>query len=127
VDERDGGQVAEAVWKALGERDWEAAKELLHDDYVQEWPQSGERIIGRDNAIAINRQFPGGLPSMRFRRTLAGGDLAVLEVELTYGDGSRYLGVSVIELRDGKVVRETDYFAQPFQAPQWRAQWVERM
>jgi ketosteroid isomerase-like protein len=127
VDEWDGGQVAEAVWKALGARDWEAAKGLLHDDYVQEWPQSGERIVGRDNAIAINQHFPGGLPSMRFRRTLAGGDLAVLEVELTYGDGSRYLGVSVIELRDGKVVRETDYFAQPFQAPQWRAQWVERM
>jgi ketosteroid isomerase-like protein len=127
VDEWDGGQVAEAVWKALGAGDWEAAKGLLHDDYVQEWPQSGERIVGRDNAIAINQQFPGGLPSMRFHRTLAGGDLAVLEVELTYGDGSRYLGVSVIELRDGKVVRETDYFAQPFQAPQWRAQWVERM
>jgi ketosteroid isomerase-like protein len=127
VDEWDGGQVAEAVWKALEARDWEAAKGLLHDDYVQEWPQSGERIVGRDNAIAINQQFPGGLPSMRFRRTLAGGDLAVLEVELTYGDGSRYLGVSVIELRDGRVVRETDYFAQPFQAPQWRAQWVERM
>jgi hypothetical protein len=127
VDEWDGGQVAEAVWKALGGRDWEAASGLLHDDYVQDWPQSGERIVGRDNAIAINRHFPGGLPSMRFRRTLAGGDLAVLEVELTYGDGSRYLGVSVIELRDGKVVRETDYFAQPFQAPQWRAQWVERM
>ena len=127
MDEWDGGQVAEAVWKALGGRDWEAASGLLHDDYVQDWPQSGERIVGRDNAIAINRHFPGGLPSMRFRRTLAGGDLAVLEVELTYGDGSRYLGVSVIELRDGKVVRETDYFAQPFQAPQWRAQWVERM
>jgi hypothetical protein len=35
--------------------------------------------------------------------------------------------VSVIELRDGKVAKETDYFAQPFQAPQWRSQWVERM
>ena len=127
MEEWDGGQVAEAVWKALEARDWDTAKGLLHDHYVQEWPQSGERIVGRDNAIAINQQFPGGLPSMRFRRTLAGGDLAVLEVELTYGDGSRYLGVSVIELRDGKVVRETDYFAQPFQAPQWRAQWVERM
>jgi hypothetical protein len=34
--------------------------------------------------------------------------------------------VSVVEFRDGKVARETDYFAQPFQAPQWRAQWVER-
>jgi ketosteroid isomerase-like protein len=127
MDERDGGQVAEAVWKALDARDWEAARGLLHDDFVQEWPQSKERIVGRDNAIAINQNFPGGLPTMRFRRTLADGDLAVLEVELTYSDGSRYLGVSVIELRDGKVMRETDYFAQPFQAPQWRAQWVQRM
>jgi ketosteroid isomerase-like protein len=127
MDERDGGQVAEKLWKALGAGNWDAASRLLHEDFVQEWPQSGERIVGRDNAIAINQNFPGGLPTMRFRRTLAGGDLVVLEVELTYGDGSRYLGVSVIELRDGKVVKETDYFAQPFQAPQWRAQWVERM
>ena len=76
--------------------------------------------------MAIERSFPGGLPTMRFRRTLAAGDLAVLEVELTYADGSRYLGVSILELRDGKVVRETDYYAQPFQAPAWRAAWVER-
>jgi ketosteroid isomerase-like protein len=127
MDERDGRQVAEAMWKALQAGDWGAASGLLHEDFVQEWPQSGERIVGRDNAIAINQNFPGGLPTMRFRRTLAGGDLAVLELELTYSDGSRYLGVSVIELRDGKVAKETDYFAQPFQAPQWRAQWIERM
>ena len=127
MDQRDAGQVAEAVWRALGAGDWAAASGYLGEDFVQEWPQSGERIVGRDNAIAINQNFPGGLPSMRFRRTLAGGDLAVLEVELTYADGSRYLGVSVIEFHDGKVARETDYFAQPFQAPQWRAQWVQRM
>jgi hypothetical protein len=127
MDERDGGQVAEAVWRTLEAGDWDAAADLLHEDFVQEWPQSGERIVGRDNAIAINQNFPGGLPTMRFRRTLAGGELAVLEIELTYADGSRYLGVSVIELRDGKIAKETDYFAQPFPAPQWRAQWVERM
>jgi ketosteroid isomerase-like protein len=127
MDERDGGQVAEAVWRTLEAGDWDAAADLLHEDFVQEWPQSGERIVGRDNAIAINQNFPGGLPTMRFRRTLSGGELAVLEIELTYADGSRYLGVSVIELRDGKIAKETDYFAQPFQAPQWRAQWVERM
>ena len=69
----------------------------------------------------------GGLPTMRFRRTLAGGDLAVLEVELTYADGNRYFGVSVIEFRDGKILKETDYYAQPFQAPEWRAQWVETL
>jgi ketosteroid isomerase-like protein len=127
MEERDTGQVAEAVWRALQAGDWDTAAGLLHEDFVQEWPQSGERIVGRDNAIAINQNFPGGLPTMRFRRTLAGGDLAVLELELTYADGSRYLGVSVIELRDGKVAKETDYFAQPFPAPQWRAQWVQRM
>jgi ketosteroid isomerase-like protein len=127
VEERDAGQVAEAVWKALEAGEWDAASSHLQDDFVQEWPQSGERIVGRDNAIAVNQNFPGGLPTMRFRRTLAGGDMAVAEVELTYPDGSRYLGVSVVELRDGKIAKETDYFAQPFQAPQWRAQWVERM
>ena len=126
MDERDAGQVAEKLWRALQAGDWDAAGGCLHDDFVQEWPQSGERIVGRDNALAIERSFPGGLPAMRFRRTVADGDLAVLEVELTYADGSRYLGVSVMELRDGKVVKETDYYAQPFPAPAWRARWVER-
>jgi hypothetical protein len=64
---------------------------------------------------------------MRFRRTLSGDDLAVLEVDLRYADGSVFHGVSVLEFRGGKVVKETDYFAEPFAAPQWRAQWVERM
>jgi SnoaL-like domain len=127
MDERDARQVAESLWKALQASDWETAGAYLHDDSMQEWPQSGERITGRDNAIAIEQNFPGGLPTMRFRRTLAGRDLAVLEVELTYADGTRYLGVSILELRDGKVVKETDYYAQPFQAPEWRAQWVEQM
>ena len=127
----DTREIAAAFEDVLRDGDFSKVQKLTQeyaaDDFVQEWPQSGERIVGRDNAIAINQNYPGGLPTMRFRRTLAGGDLAVLEIELTYADGSRYLGVSVIELHDGKVVKETDYFAQPFQAPQWRAQWVERM
>jgi ketosteroid isomerase-like protein len=126
MEELDPRHVAEGLWRALQAGDWEAAGGYLHDDFVQEWPQSGERIVGRDNALAIERNFPVGLPTMRFRRTLAAGDLAVLEVELTYADGGRYLCVSVLELRDGKVVKETDYYAQPFQAPAWRARWVER-
>ena len=126
MEEPDPRHVAEGLWRALQAGDWDAAGGYLHDDFVQEWPQSGERIVGRDNALAIERNFPGGLPAMRFRRTLAAGDLAVLEVELTYADGGRYLGVSVLELRDGKVVKQTDYYAQPFPAPEWRARWVEQ-
>jgi hypothetical protein len=124
---QDVGQLAEQMWRLTGAGDWEGAAAFMHDDYVQEWPQSGERVVGKENSLAINRNFPGGLPEMTFRRIVAEGNLAVMEVSLEYSDGSVYQGVSVMEFRDGKVVRETDYFAQPFPAPQWRAQWCERM
>jgi limonene-1,2-epoxide hydrolase len=123
----DAGRIAESFWDALARSDWDTAAGLLHDDYVEEWPQSGERIVGRDDALAINRNFPGGLPSMQVRRAVSDGDLAVLEVALTYVDGSVWQGVSIMEIRDGAIAKQTDYFAQPFEAPQWRAQWVTRM
>jgi ketosteroid isomerase-like protein len=120
-------EIAQEVWRKLGAGDWDGARALLADDYVQEWPQSRERIEGPDDALAINRNFPGGMPTMTFRRATGSGEVVVLEVDLHYPDGSRYQGVSVIQVHDGKVVKEVDYFAQPFEAPQWRAQWVKRM
>lgn len=127
MPEHDIREVAEGFWRSLSAGQWEAAAAHLHPDFVQEWPQSGERIVGADNALAIDRNFPGGMPAMTLRRVLAAGNLAVTEVELTYADGSTYLGVSLLEFRDGRIVKETDYFGEPFPAPQWRAQWVERL
>lgn len=120
-------EIAQEVWRKLGAGDWEGARAMLADDYVQEWPQSRERIEGPDDALAINRNFPGGMPTMTFRRAMGSGEVVVLEVDLHYPDGSRYQGVSVMQVHGGKVVKEVDYFAQPFEAPQWRAQWVKRM
>jgi ketosteroid isomerase-like protein len=120
-------EIAQEVWRKLGAGDWAGARAMLADDYVQEWPQSRERIEGPDDALAINRNFPGGMPTMTFRRATGSGDLVVLEVDLRYPDGSRYQGVSVVQVHDGKLVKEVDYFAQPFEPPQWRAQWVKRM
>jgi ketosteroid isomerase-like protein len=125
--EDDPATIVEQLWAKIGAGDFDGARALMSEDFVLEWPQSGERIEGPDDALAIDRNFPGGLPSMRFRRTVAGGDLAVLEVELTYSDGSVYQAVSIAEVREGKVKRQTEYFAEPFDAPQWRAQWVTRM
>jgi ketosteroid isomerase-like protein len=127
MPEEEIRQVAEAFWTSLAAGDWDAAARYIHPDFVQEWPQSGERIVGAENALAIDRNFPGGMPSMQLRRVRSAGDLATTEVSLTYADGSTYLGVSLLEFRDGRIARETDYFAEPFPAPQWRAQWVERM
>jgi ketosteroid isomerase-like protein len=127
MTDQDVRTVTEAFWAAVTAGDWDTAAGHLHPDFVQEWPQSGERIVGADNALAIDRNFPGGMPSTNIRRVRTAGDLSVVEVELTYADGSTYVGVSLLEFRDGRIVKETDYFAEPFQAPQWRAQWVERM
>ena len=127
MTDQDVRTVAEAFWAAIAAGDWEAAASRLTEDFVQEWPQSGERIRGAENALAIDRNFPGGMPSMTSRRVVASGDLAIAESELVYADGSRYLGVSVMEFRDGRIAKETDFFAEPFAPPQWRSQWVERM
>jgi ketosteroid isomerase-like protein len=117
-------QTIERLWQLMEKQDWSGAGELLHDDFVQEWPQSGERIRGRENSMAINQNYPG-FPTQTVDRILAAGDLVTSEVTLNYG-GQIYHGVSIFEFRDGKVVKETDYFAQPFKAPGWRSQWVER-
>jgi ketosteroid isomerase-like protein len=120
-------ELAGRYWEALNNQDYAALKELYTEDAVQEWPQSGERIVGRYNIIAINENYPG-LPKASERRASAVGDLVVTEVTLDYGgDSGTYHAVSIFELRDGRIARETDYFGAPFEAPEWRAQWVERM
>ena len=99
------------------------------DDFVQEWPQSGERL-SKAAAIKIGENYPemsGTSPKFDYHRMLGGGDVFVVEGTVDYGDGIPVSYVGVGELRDGKVARMTEYFANPFEAPAWRADYVERM
>jgi hypothetical protein len=108
-----------------------AAVEMYADDIVQEWPQSGERIRGKQNVMAINENYPTGSgtnPTAKLRRILKPGAAWVIEGTIDYGDGIPVSSVSIIELGpDGKVRHQTDYFANPFEAPEWRKPWVEQM
>lgn len=107
-----------------------ALNEMAADDMVQEWPQSGERIRGRANIAALNENYPSGSgtsPKAKLRRIMKPGDAWVIEATIDYGDGIPVSAVSIIETKDGKIVRQTDYFANPFEAPAWRSQWVEKM
>ena len=99
--------------------------EIRHEDYTMEMPQSGERIRGRENMRAFQEAFPTP-PSIRVRRVLVGGGLWVLEGINDYGGGQVFNVVAIIELRDGKWWRDTRYYGEPFEAPEWRAPWVER-
>jgi hypothetical protein len=103
-----------------------AEHELRHDDYVMEMPQSGERVRGRDNMRAMQEAFPNP-PDAELRRIVGSGDVWVMELTSDYGDGDVYVVTDIVEFRDGKIAKETRYYAQPFEAPAWRAQWTERM
>ena len=112
-------------WAASDANDFETEHRIYLEDAVLEYPQSGERTRGRSN---IMNQRAGQPNKKRFsiRRIIGSGELWVTEFILTYDDKPSYT-VSIMEFSGGKVARETQYFADPFEASAWRAQWVERM
>jgi SnoaL-like domain len=112
-------------WAASDANDFEAEHEIYHDDAVLEYPQSGERIRGRRNIQASRFAQPNKKRFM-VRRVLGTADLWVTEFVLTY-DGLPSYTVSIMEFRDTKVSRETQYFGDPFEPGASRAQWVERI
>jgi hypothetical protein len=107
----------------------ELAQQYSTDDFVQEWPQSGERLT-KAAAIRVGEQYAektGGQPNFTYKRMLGGGDVFVIEGTIDYGDGVPVSYVGIGEVRDGLIAKITEYFANPFEAPAWRADFVEKM
>ena len=107
----------------------ELAKTYAGDDFVQEWPQSGERLT-KEASLRLGEKYPemsGTNPTFAYKRMLGGGNVFVVEGTIDYGDGVPVSYVGIGEIRDGKLARMTEYFANPFEAPAWRADFVERM
>ncbi|MGC1457233.1 MAG: nuclear transport factor 2 family protein [Steroidobacteraceae bacterium] len=116
----------ERHWHASAAGDADAEHEIYAEDAVCEYPQSGERILGRRNLQALRTHHPGKPSGFAVRRIVGQGDLWITEYTITY-QGQRAFTVSIMEFRNGKVVNETQYFADPFAAPAWRSQWVQRI
>jgi hypothetical protein len=142
----DGNRgVIERYVAALESGDFEAQARLRHADFVLDQPQTRERIVGRDRARAADEHYPGGLPKGTSRRVLGAedrwiidpfyaprrisgaGDVWVIEATMRYPDQTLWAYAGIVELRDGQVIRETNYYAPITDAPAWRAQWAERM
>ena len=126
MDEQQAKRFLEEMFTTLS-----AEKEyaLRHEDYAMEMPQSGERIRGPENMRAFQTAFAteSTPPSIRIRRVLVREGLWVVEGVNDYGEGRVYNVVLIVELKVGKWWRDTRYYAEPFEAPAWRAQWVEQM
>jgi hypothetical protein len=112
-------------WAASDANDFETEHRIYLDDAVLEYPQSGERTRGRSN-IQNQRANQPNKKRFSIRRIIGSGELWVTEFILTYNAKPSYT-VSIMEFKGDKVARETQYFADPFVAPAFRAKWVERM
>jgi ketosteroid isomerase-like protein len=123
MDEQKIRAAIDQHWAASAAGDQVGEHEIYHDDVVCEYPQSGEIIHGHQNLQALRSHHPGKPSDFTVRRIVGEGDLWVTEYQIDYG-GKRALTVSIMEFRDGRVSRETQYFANSFEAPAWRAQWV---
>jgi ketosteroid isomerase-like protein len=113
----------EQHWVASEDGDVDTEHAIYAEDAILDYPQSGERFRGRSQIQAQR----GGHPADRHFKVLrirGGGDLWVNEVVITY-DGVPTYAVSVMEFTGDSVTHETQYFADPFQAPAWRAELAE--
>jgi hypothetical protein len=112
-------------WAASDADDFAAEHEIYAEHAVLEYPQSGERIRGRQ-AIQASRMAQPDRKRFAVRRLLGAGGLWISELVLTYGEQPFHV-VSVMEFEGDAVVRETQYFGEPFEPGASRRQWVERM
>jgi hypothetical protein len=113
----------EQHWNASDRGYIDTLNAIYGADAVLDYPQSGERFRGRSKIQAQR----GGHPAERhfaILRILGGGDLWVSQCVITY-DGVPSYSVSIMEFTDGLVTHETQYFADPFQAPSSRAALAE--
>ena len=115
--------ILDRYWEATVALDLERIHEIYHDDVVVEFPQSGERILGKKNIYELRAHYPAKL-SFKILRTRGEGNLWITELIITY-DGRPVYVVTVMEFKEDKIAHETHYYADPFEPPEWRSQWVE--
>jgi hypothetical protein len=112
-------------WAASDSGDFATEHDIYQENAVLDYPQSRERIVGRHN-IQITRTLQPNNKRFVVHRIMGSGDLWVSELVLTY-DNQPFHTVSIMEFRGLKVAHETQYFAAPFEASEWRKKWVENM
>jgi hypothetical protein len=112
-------------WDASDANMFEVEHEIYHGDAELHYPQSGEWIKGREN-IKQSRAVQPSSKRFSVQRILGSGNLWVSELTITY-DGAPSYVVSVMEFREGLVMKETQYFGAPFAPSPSRAHLIAQV
>src|SRR5262245_43078039 len=119
--------VVRRFWSLMESNNFMSVGEVLSDDFVLEWPQSGERIRGRENFGRMNHEYPAhGVWKFTINRMLVDDADAVTDVSVT--DGVQHARViSFFYVVDGKIQKLLEFWPDPFPAPNNRRHLVEMM
>ncbi|PIE09949.1 MAG: polyketide cyclase [Rhodobacterales bacterium] len=119
-------QTLRDYWAAMGTNDFSKAALFLSDEIEIDWPQSGERIKGRSNFVAINEAYPAA-NAWRFTvlSIVAQGEKVVTVTDVTDGAmTARAVTFSDIDPGTGLIAKQVEYWPDPYDAPPWRQAWV---
>ena len=120
-------ELIEQFWQLMGTNDFRSVGAILSDEFVLDWPQSGERIKGRDNYVAMNQEYPAnGRWEFTVNRIVGDDNEAVSDVSITDGV-QQARAISFFTVRDGKIVRMVEYWPDNFDAPDNRKHLVEEI
>ncbi|QXE35933.1 nuclear transport factor 2 family protein [Streptomyces sp. GMY02] len=116
------------LWDRMQDRDWAGVGELLADDVVVEWPVSGERILGRENYLRINAEYPEGW-SINVLRIVSSGNEVVSEVEVPHDTMGIHRVASFWTVHNERITSGREYWTEPGTdpSPTWRAPYVQRI
>jgi hypothetical protein len=140
--------IYERLLKALNERNYDEYEALLTEDYVEEYPQSGEVFRGAKSARAALENYPGGppqrgldlsstriaatdarwvrTPTFTYAKVQGTGNVGTAAFKARYPDGSEWWVVTLYELRGDRFARSTTFFAPLFEPPEWRKPYVDQ-
>jgi len=111
----------------MATNDFRSVGSLLAEDFMLDWPQSGERIRGRDNYAAMNEQYPAkGLWTFTINRIAGNDDEAVSDVSVTDGV-QQARAISFFTVREGQIETMVEFWPEPFAPLDNRKHLVERI
>ena len=121
----DAVDVVRRYWSLMAGNDFAAVGAVLADDFVLDWPQSGERLRGRERFARMNAEYPAHGP-WTFAIDRLGGDDREAVSDVRVSDGVQHArAVSFFTVANGRIVRLVEYWPDPYPAPANRAHLVE--
>lgn len=120
-------EVVQEFWRLMATNDFYAVAEVLSPEFVLEWPQTQERILGAKRFALMNSEYPSQGRWMFTLNRLVGSQSEVVS-DVTVTDGVQTArAISFFEVAGSKITRLVEFWPEPYMAPANRAHLVERI